>query len=221
LLSVLEREQPQAVFFCAYDKRDPSITVDAAVAAARLAAARSARFVFFSTDLVFGGERGGYAEDDPANPVMTYGRLKLAAEAGVREESPEALVLRPSLLVGESHGLLRPAYECEALSAGLPVDLFVDEWRSPVHVDDVARAAWDLASTEWAGLLHLGGPDRLTRFELGGLLCDQFGFDASLLRRAERPQDRPRDTSLDSRRAAALLGWAPRPLRAAAATASR
>jgi dTDP-4-dehydrorhamnose reductase len=188
------------------------VTVEAAGRAASLAAQIGARFVFFSSDLVFDGRGGGYDENAPVAPLLPYGAMKAAAEALVRSEYEGALVVRTSLLVGESGVMMRPAYECDTLLRGQPVDLYADEWRSPTHVDDVARAAWELARQECAGTFHVAGPDRLSRFDLGRVLCSLFRFDVSLLRQAARPAGRPRDTSLDSRRAAALLGWAPRSL---------
>lgn len=215
LRELMERERPEAILLCAYDKADRAITVDAACAAARHASRTGARFIFFSTDLVFDGRAGNYAEDAPVSPVMPYGALKAEAEAQVRVEHPMTLVIRHSLMVGESGPHQRPAYECGRLTAGQPVELYVDEWRSPLHVDDVARAAWELAVSEVGGTIHLAGA-RLSRLELGKLLCAIYGFDPALLRQAKRPADRPRDTSLDASRAAALLGWAPRPLAALA-----
>ncbi len=208
---VVEREQPSAVFFCAYDKSDPAVTVDAAVAAARAAAARSARFVFFSTDLVFDGRAGAYGEDAPTGPLSPYGAMKLEAEALVAAEHPGALIVRTSILVGESGVMLRPAFECDAMVRGQAVTLYRDEWRSPVHVDDVARAAWELCMLDVRGVYHVAG-ERLSRLELGRVLCAMYRFNPALVREAARPASRPRDTSLDSRRASALLGWSPRPL---------
>jgi dTDP-4-dehydrorhamnose reductase len=208
---VMEREQPSAVFFCAYDKSNPVVTVDAAVAAARAAAARGTRFVFFSTDLVFDGRAGSYGEDAPSNPVSPYGAMKREAEALVMAEHPGALIIRTSILVGESGVMLRPAFECDAMVRGRAVDLYRDEWRSPLHVDDLARAAWELCILDVAGVYHVAG-SRLSRLELGRILCTLFRFSPALVREADRPASRPRDTSLDSRRAAELLGWSPRPL---------
>ncbi len=205
----IERERPDTVFFCAYDVANPTVTVDAAVAAARAAAAAGARFVFFSTDLVFDGARGAYAETAAVAPLSPYGRMKAEAEALVAAEHAEVLIVRTSLLVGESGVTLRPAYECDALQRGQPVTLYRDEWRSPTAVDDVARAAWELGAAGAAGVVHVAGPERLSRVELGRILCALFRFDPRLIREADRPPARPRDTSLDSRRAAALLGWAP------------
>ncbi len=210
----VERTRPSAIFFCAYDKSNAAITVDAAVATARAAVAAGARFVLFSTDLVFDGRAGAYTELSPTSPVTSYGRMKVEAEALVRAEHSGAVVIRTSLLVGESGIMLRPAFECESFMRGQSVELYRDEWRSPSHVDDVARAAWDLCSLEVSGVFHVAGPERLTRLELGRLLCDLFHFDPALIREADRPAARPRDTSLDSRRTASLLGWAPRALSA-------
>lgn len=65
-----------------------------------------ARLVHVSTDCVFSGSRGGYDEDDPADPSDDYGRSKLLGE--VRE--PPCLTLRTSMigpeLAGSRQGLL-------------------------------------------------------------------------------------------------------------------
>lgn len=209
---VVERERPAAVFYCAYDKSNHAITVDAAVAAARAAVTQGARFVLFSSDMVFDGRTGGYTEQSPSSPISLYGAMKAEAETLVRAEHAGALVIRTSLLVGESGIMLRPAYECGSFVRGQSVVLYRDEWRSPTHVDDVARASWELCLLEVSGVFHVAGAERLTRVELGRIVCSLFRFDPALIREADRPPSRPRDTSLDSRRVAALLGWAPRAL---------
>jgi len=206
----ITRERPNAVIYTSYKLGHTGITVDGALHAARAASKVGARFVLMSTDMVFGGETGNYDESARAAPVLPYGAHKLEAEGQVWIEHEEAVILRAALMVGESGRHQRPAFECGLLARGEPAPLFVDEWRSPIHVDDVARAVWDLVSLDVKGLFHLGGPQRLTRMELGRALCAGYGFDAALLRDAKRPADRPRDVSLDSRRLAGLLGWSPR-----------
>src|SRR5271157_5270916 len=41
---------------------------------AAAAAKRGARFVYFSTDYVFNGRNGPYAEEEPGDPICAYGR---------------------------------------------------------------------------------------------------------------------------------------------------
>ncbi len=210
--ALLERDRPGIVFFCAYDAQDRLASVEAPGRAAADAARLGARFVFFSTDLVFDGRAGNYDEGARPAPLLRYGAMKADAEALVRSEHHEAIVVRTSLLVGESGVMMRPAFECDTLLRGQPVTLYADEWRSPTHVDDVARAAWDLVRREVSGTWHVAGPERLSRLDLGRILCGLFRFEPALLKEGKRPADRPRDTSLDSRRAVGLLGWAPRSL---------
>lgn len=207
LRACIEREQPEAIVYASYSTTDHAITVEAARVAAQAAAAVGARFLLTSTDLVFDGEHAPYRETDVAMPVMVYGGLKIEAEAAVRDTLPTAVILRPALMVGESRGMRRPMYEMQNLDAGTPLNLFTDEWRTPVLVDDVCRAVWELLATDVSGTFHLGGPDRLSRVELGRALCRIFKRDANLIREAKRPADRPKDTSLVSDRLANLLGW--------------
>lgn len=216
----MERERPGAVIYCSYETTSRAITVEGARDCARAAAKAGAKFVFISSDLVFDGAAGNYTESAPARPIFPYGHYKLEAEGHVKVAHPEALVARPALLVGESGVMLRPSFECTNLMRGQPVNLYSDEWRSAVHVDDVARAVWDLLIKDVSGLFHVGGPRRLSRLEIGRLLCAMHRFDPALVREAKRPPDRPRDTSLDSTRITNLLGWAPRALQATAPLAA-
>jgi dTDP-4-dehydrorhamnose reductase len=86
---------------------------------------------------------------------------------------------------------------------------FTDELRSPLSVRDLAAALLEcVARPELHGPLHLAGPDTVSRLELAQLVCRQHGLDPSGLRgslAAALPDPRPRDCSLDSSRAAALL----------------
>lgn len=211
---LIEQLRPGLTIYASYDKSRRDITVEGAQVAASATQSVGGRFVLISTDLVFDGSAGNYNEDMPAMPTMPYGQLKIEAEVAVRGAAPSAAILRPSLFWGESGAMMRPLYECDALSNGEPIDAYVDEWRSPVNVDDVARAVWDLGSLDVSDVFHLGGPERLTRYEIAMRLVQMHGFDPALVRQANRPADRPKDTSLDSTRLIALLGWSPVPMAA-------
>jgi dTDP-4-dehydrorhamnose reductase len=101
------------------------------------------------------------------------------------------------------------------LRAGIQVELFKDEFRTPV---DLASAAEGLLAIlgRGRGIFHLGGPRRVSRYEMGLAAANLLGLDRSLLLpvpREEAPMAhlRPADLSLKSGRAEAL-GYRPRTL---------
>lgn len=195
---------------------------------AEACAARGARLVFCSTDQVFDGSRGGWAEGDAPRPLHVYGRSKLAAEAAVAALGGLGTRLRLALVYGDSPAGARSFHEQirAALEAGTPLRLFEDEFRSPLHVDDVVQAILELLPRRDRPLLHLGGPERVSRLEMGQAAARRFGWPASRIepaRLAERsdPVPRPADLSLDTRLARSSLRRPPRSLAAGLADLAR
>jgi dTDP-4-dehydrorhamnose reductase len=188
--------------------RDPErarrVNVNATRTLAHLAADAGARLVLVSTDLVFDGEHAPYRETDPPSPVSIYGQTKRAAEEAALEALQSAVV-RVSLLYGPAlHG--RPSFfdeQAAALRVGRPVTLFRDEWRTPLDLVTAARALLAVARSDFSGLLHVGGPERLSRLEMGLRLAAFLGANAAPIIAADRaaapaPEPRPRDVSIDS-----------------------
>jgi dTDP-4-dehydrorhamnose reductase len=184
---------------------------------AELAARAGARLVYVSTDLVFDGEQSWYREEDAPRPLSVYGRSKAAAEEAVRAV-PRGLVARVSLLFGPTL-TGRPSFfdqQAAALRERRPLKLFEDEWRTPLSLLTAARSLAALAASDVCGTLHLGGPERLNRLEMGQRLAEFLGLDASVLVPARRgdvraPEPRPRDTSLLSTRWRELFPHLPWP----------
>jgi dTDP-4-dehydrorhamnose reductase len=169
------------------------------------------RIVFTSTDLVFDGARSWYREDDGTAPTLEYGRTKVAAEAHVLA-SQSGLVVRLSLLYGSTiTGQL--AYFDQAIAdlrAGEPRTFFEDEYRTAIHYVTAASILIRLADSNATGIVHAGGPERVSRFELMQRAAVALGMPASLVqanRRADAPslEPRPADVSLDSSRLRSLL----------------
>lgn len=185
---------------------------------ARASRAAGLRLVALSTDLVFAGDRGFFSEDDPARPLQVYGRTKLAGEEAVLAAHPEAAVARVTLVVGRGHGPRGTASEAIAwaLRARRPLRLFADEYRTPVDPESVARAVALLLRGSATGRFHLGGPERVSRYELGLRVARALGLPPDGIEAARQAEHvgpaRPPDVSLDITRVRAELGWAPRSL---------
>jgi dTDP-4-dehydrorhamnose reductase len=201
--AAFESLRPAAVINTAYRRDDRATTFDGAVAVARAAAAIGARLVQISTDVVFDGEKGApYVEEDEPTPLTDYGRAKADAERAVLEACPEALAVRTSLLYGGE----RPGPQ-EQLAADPAATFFTDEVRCPIQVGDLAAALLELVELDVSGVLHVAGADPLSRAEFARLLS---GAEVRTATIAESGQRRPRDCSLASDRARALLTAPPR-----------
>jgi len=226
---VLDAERPDAVVHAAVLGRvdqcqdgpalAEAVNVRLPAAVARACRDRGLRLVALSTDMVFAGDRAPLREDDPTGPRSVYGRTKREGERAVLGILPEAAVARIALVYGRGHGARGTSSESVAwaLAAGRTATLFTDEFRTPVDAVSVADAVGRILRRGGRGLYHLGGPERLSRYELGERVARLLGLDPSGLvpvRQADvpAPESRPRDVSLDCARARRELGWTPRPV---------
>jgi dTDP-4-dehydrorhamnose reductase len=181
--SKFHEDRPQLVIHCAAVtrvadvERNPELARRVNVDVTRLLAELAAgiQFVFFSSDLVFNGQKGNYIETDPVNPLHLYGETKSAAEEIVLK-NPRHLVVRTSINGGISrvgnrgfNEQLRLAWE-----TGRPMTLFTDEFRSPIFAGETARAVWELALQSRTGLFHVAGAARLSRWQIGQLLARRW-----------------------------------------------
>jgi dTDP-4-dehydrorhamnose reductase len=160
---------------------------------------RGIRLIHISTDCVFSGERGAYAEDDTPDAEDLYGRSKLLGEprgAGV-------LTIRTSMIGRElesSHGLLEWLLSQSGEVRGFTAARFTGP-TTPV----LAKAIADLVELHpgLEGTWHLGA-DPISKYDLLILLRDAYQLDVEVL-----ADDSVRvDRTLDSSRFHAATGWA-------------
>jgi dTDP-4-dehydrorhamnose reductase len=171
--------------------------------------------IHVSTDVVFGGRRQAYTEADATTPASDYGVWKAEAERAVTLAHPGALILRISLLYGTSQLATIQTDVDAVLSGRSPMRFFTDEYRCPAAAYDVAMAISGLAlQPDLTGILHLGGPQVLSRADLARWFARWQGHDPSAVPTAsiaESGQRRAGRIELDSSRAASL-GFACRPI---------
>jgi dTDP-4-dehydrorhamnose reductase len=173
--------------------------------------------LFTSTDQVFDGRRGFYRETDPVCPINRYGEHKALAEAEIRTRHPSAIVCRMPLMFGvapSSNNFLQSFLR--TLRSGQELNLFTDEIRTPVSGQTAARGLL-LALDKAPDLLHLGGRERISRYEFGRLMGEVFDLPQARLipcrqQDVPMPAPRPADVSLDSAKAIGL-GYDPPSLR--------
>ncbi|MBD6619907.1 NAD(P)-dependent oxidoreductase [Komarekiella sp. 'clone 1'] len=202
--------QSQPNFCQTHPEESHAINVTASCNIAGLCADNSIPCAFTSTDLVFDGLNAPYRETDPVCPVNIYGEQKVKAEIGMLERYPLTAVCRMPLMYGiatpTAKSFIQPFIQ--TLKAEKELNLFIDEFRTPVSGTTAAKGLL-LALEKVNGRIHLGGKERISRYDFGRLLVEVFKLPATGLKSCQQ-QDvkmaapRPADVSLDSSKAFAL-----------------
>ena len=187
--------------------RSREINVDASINIAGLCADLQVPCVFTSSDLVFDGLDPPYNEEDPVSPISVYGEHKVMAEEGMMDRYPQTIICRMPLMFGDAgpaaESFIQPMLK--SMRSGGELKLFTDEFRTPISARVAARGLF-LALSRAAGILHLGGGERISRYDFGVLMMKCFGLSESRLvpcrqRDVATKAPRPPDVSLDSGRA--------------------
>lgn len=173
---------------------------------------------FTSSDLVFDGLNPPYRESDRVCPINIYGEQKVLAEQGMLERYPKTAVCRMSLMFGVS-----PAHSPSFIQPFITqlrqeeeVTLFFDEYRMPVSAATATHGLF-VALEKGEGILHLGGKERLSRYELGCLITEILELPKTSIKSCSQkdvslPAPRAADLTMDSSKAFSL-GYNPPTIR--------
>ncbi|HEX7785840.1 MAG TPA: SDR family oxidoreductase [Methylomirabilota bacterium] len=188
-----------------------AVNVRAPVAAAKAAARAGAGFVYYSSDYVFDGLGGPYAEDAPPRPLGVYGRSKQEGEQAVLAALDRALVVRTSVVYGPEHQEKNFVYQIiRACRGGAGFRPAVDQRASPSYNADVATATVECCERGERGIWHLAGADTIDRMAFARLICHVFDLDGSrltpsLTSELKQKAARPLDGGLSITKARTLL----------------
>ena len=177
-------------------------------ALARAASDIGSRFVTFSTDYVFDGNKTtGYIESDAPNPMSVYGRTKLEGEQLARSVNPESLVIRTSWVLSGTHPNFA-ATMLRLIRKG-QVRVVNDQRGRPTVVDDLAKSTLTCLDSGASGVLHLTNQGETTWFGLAQEVAELAGLDRARVKPCStadfpRPAARPANSVLDSERFADL-----------------
>ena len=133
------------------------------------------RLVYVSTDYVYKGDRGNYAETDELLPSNLYAWTKLAGEAAIR-------VVSNHLIIRTSFGASRFDYP----------EAFADKWSSKDYVDRIAPKILEATTGTVRGVLNIGGPRR-TIYDY----AVERNPDVNKASLSDSSRDSPVDTSLN------------------------
>jgi dTDP-4-dehydrorhamnose reductase len=170
-------------------ERDPQKACETNVAGPRNVAAecarRGIRLIFTSSGAVFDGASRKYTEESSPNPLNVYGATKARAEATVTSLAPDAIVVRPSLILGfPCHAVTNSLMERLRVefASGNAVPAPLNEYRNAIDVETAAGWILDLAEAREArGVFHLGSANAMSRYEIVRAIARAMGYDGSLV----------------------------------------
>jgi dTDP-4-dehydrorhamnose reductase len=156
------------------------VGVENLVHAARMV---GAKIIHFSTDYVFDGKSGPYAENDRVNPMSYYGRTKLASENVLRTSEIPHTIIRTMILYGIGK-LIKDNFALwlvNNLKENKQVRVVDDQIGNPTLVDDLAFAVLKVVEFDKNGLYHIAGNDLVSRYDFAIALAKKFKFDKNLI----------------------------------------
>jgi dTDP-4-dehydrorhamnose reductase len=171
------------------DELNPKIVYDVNVNAtkkiAELCEKYKSKLIYTSTDLVYAGYRGSMLKEDAKLiPISIYAETKLMGEVKIQETFDNYLILRMALMFGFglNHSKNHFSQMYENLKNSNKVKLFYDQFRTPFSLLEAARIISNLCKIDAKGeIINAGGKERLSRVELGEMLCDKTNLDKSLI----------------------------------------
>jgi len=129
--------------------------------------------VFTSSEFVFDGTRGNYAENDKPSPILTYGKQKTEVEKYIINNFSDYLITRLAKTYSSNlndntlfSSWIRQIQNKETINCA------TDQIFSPVYVYDVAEAIINLIKQKRKGIFHISGTKSYNRFDLLRILIE-------------------------------------------------
>ena len=171
------------------------------------------KLIHVSTDYVFDGKNGPYAEDAQPNPISYYGKSKLASENATRSGGIPYAIVRTIVLYGNGIQVKDNfvLWVVKSLRSGKRIRCVDDQISNPTHVSDLAQSILKIFELERTGLYHVCGRESLSRYDFALKTAKVFELDGSLIDRIKtselsQPAARPMVTGFVTLKATTELG---------------
>ena len=162
------------------------------------------KIIHISTDYVFDGVDGFYAENDLTYPLNYYGKTKLESENILIGSGRPYVIFRPSVLYSSNisqNNFFKWVYS--SLKNNININVVDDQISNPTFIPELVKAIFTSVIVDYQGLLHIGSNDVISRYEFAVLIAKVFNFDEKLITKiktSDLNQDaiRPMNSSLNN-----------------------
>ncbi len=143
----------------------------------------SARFIYISTDFVF-GEGGPHSELSVPDPLNFYGESKLMAENLVKNSGLHQNIVRPVFIYGALWEGLRPSFihwVKKKLESKQSIKVVIDQHRTPTFVLDICKGIDLLIQNNTHESFHFAGSEMITPYDMAITVARIAKLDRSLI----------------------------------------
>ncbi len=165
-----------------------AVNVKAVHSIAGLCKQHDTQLIHLSTDFIFDGEDGPYAEDATPAPLSVYGHSKLKAEKIIEKSGARAAIVRTVLVFGVVADMSRSnivLWAKGSLEQGKPIAVVDDQFRSPTLAEDLADGVIAIMFRGKTGVYHISGPEIMSVYDIAVRVADHFKLDRSLISRTD------------------------------------
>lgn len=149
---------------------------------AKLAIENNTKFIFISSDMVYGSDVGPHKESETPNPVNIYARSKVLGEKNVLKENPEALIIRTNFFGWNYQPKLSLAeWIIESLKKKIKITLFYDVFFSPLYVKCLSYILDNIWQRDLVGIFNLGCSKPVSKLDFGLSISEIFNLDSNYI----------------------------------------
>ena len=186
----------------------------------RAARNRMIQIIHISTDYIFDGTNGPYAEEQRPNPLCYYGKAKLASENVIKAAGLPYTIVRTSVVYGVGVAVKSNFFlwVYQRLQQDKPIRVVTDQYNTPTWVDDLAGGIHLILNRPFLGVIHISGPDFIDRYRMAVQIAQTFHFDPSRIipittDQLQQRASRPLKAGLKIEKAVQELGFRPKTLK--------
>ena len=150
----------------------------------RLAEEYNFHLVYLSTDFVFDGLKGPYAETDTPHPLNVYGASKLDAEKLIMASNCRWSIVRTILVYGKPRDPNRSNFILwvkKSLEENKSIKVVTDHVRMPTLVGDLADVCLSMARMKVTGLFHISGEEVFSVNEIARNIAEFWNLNDGLI----------------------------------------
>lgn len=170
------------------------------------------KMVHISTDHLFDGTKALLSEDTEPSTCNVYAYTKAIAEKRVIENNESALIIRTNFYGwGTSYRKSFSDMIIFSLRNSKEINLYHNVYYSPIYMSDLIHIVHKLMDNGAEGIYNVVSDNRISKFEFGILLANEFGLDKKWITKSELIQNtsivkRPFDMSLCNKKATEFTG---------------